>query len=230
MRLTICAFALCLSINFGKAEMVRNDAIGNDPAKEQLCIERAKTNKSLGPVKIVPFEIDRDYVSRSRSPKFGGNPDVVFIAVETAIGTSYLATCDINGGTGRYEPGFYTSENNLWHLIKPKQFQPGIDTPQGALIAVNRCMDAGVAKINRLNFDHSVSDHHVVQVQGKGKVRFPEGTLIEGVPAERYDVVVTGTALYKSIGPDMAAVDFTCLFSPVLEVKAIQIISTNKQP
>jgi hypothetical protein len=46
---------------------------------------------------------------------------------------------------------------------------------------------------------------------------------IGGITVERFDVVTTGTAIYKTGGIDMDAIDFTCLFSPMLEVKAVEI-------
>lgn len=49
------------------------------------------------------------------------------------------------------------------------------------------------------------------------------GNLIAGEKAERYDVAVEGTSFYKSSGPDLAAVKFTCLLSRALEVKAVQL-------
>jgi hypothetical protein len=57
-------------------QMVRNDSIGNDPAKERLCTLRAKSIQ--GTSKTVPFEIDSGYVARSRAT----HPDTTFIAID----------------------------------------------------------------------------------------------------------------------------------------------------
>jgi hypothetical protein len=46
---------------------------------------------------------------------------------------------------------------------------------------------------------------------------------IAGNTAESYDIMVHGNAFYKLPGPDLDEVNFTCLFSPMLELKAIQL-------
>jgi hypothetical protein len=202
-----------------KAEMVRNDRIGNDPAMEKLCIERLEESKQFSPLKLIPFEIDKDYVSRVRTSQ-GGDPKATFIAVETVVG-SYLIEC--SGVGGRYGPGISQPENNLWHLIRPPQFQPSINTSAGIAIAVNRCLDAGVRKLNRPDLDHTSSYRIVTEVLSDSKgVRYRTGMLIGNVTVERFDVVTTGSAFYKTGKPDMDMVEFTCLFSPMLEVKALE--------
>lgn len=212
---------LVLSLGSIEGQMVRNDAIGNDPAKEQLCLERESIKH--GPVKAVPFEIDLRFVQRVRLDY----PDETFIAVEGKI-NAQLVECHLNSGTGRYEPVFYEAENwpgpGHWHLIKPKQFTPGIYTREGVLMAADVCEDAARKKI-RDRFDHSVLSFSslVVKEVNIGSPIYYPGAMIAGAKADRYDIVVKGTAFYKSDGPDLAAVNVSCLLSPMLEVKAFRL-------
>ena len=60
MRRLSLGFGLLLFSCLAQAEMIRNDAIGNDPEKEKLCASRAKG-------KPVPFEIDSRYLKSARS-------------------------------------------------------------------------------------------------------------------------------------------------------------------
>lgn len=187
--------------------MVRNDTIGNDPDKEKLCASRAKG-------KTVPFEIDSRYVERARS----FNPDVSFIAIDGMI--PQLVECYLRKGTGRYEPASSSPEQGYWHLVRPKQFEPGINTTEGRAMAAKVCVEAAPAKMNRPNLDHSVYSA-VVEI-GIGGPRYHSGASIAGKRAERYDIAVEGTSFYKSSGPDLSAVKFTCLLSPMLDIKVIQ--------
>jgi hypothetical protein len=196
------------------ADMVHGDAVGNDPAKEQLCVERTRANSSFKNYKIVPFEIDKNYLDRSRNPRFGGSPDVTFIAIQNITGDSQLVQCAVSNGTGKYGPLTFTPEDTNWRLLgKPKPVAPNV--------ALHRCFDAVVAKLNRPNYDHSSGSVAEVGPPSR-RIRYPAGSIIAGLKADQYDVVVTGAAMYKSAGPDMDTVTFTCLFSPTLEVKAIQ--------
>ncbi|CAB3817027.1 hypothetical protein LMG26788_00068 [Achromobacter pulmonis] len=205
----------CLSLGLGlllfscvaQAEMIRNDAIGNDPQKEKLCASRTKGQ-------AVPFEIDSRYLKSARS----FNPDATFIAIDGI--SPQLVQCHLREGTGKYEPASYSPEANYWRLIRPKQFKPGIDTDKGKAMAAKVCVDAAPAKINRPNFDHSVYSN-VVEISIGGP-RYRPGASIAGTKAERYDIAVEGTSFYKSSGPDLAAVTFTCLLSPMLAIKGIQ--------
>jgi hypothetical protein len=105
-----------------------------------------------------------------------------------------------------------------WHLIKPKHFEPGINTPEGISMAASVCLEAAPPKINRPNLDHSI----YTSVISIGSSLYRSGVSIAGKKAERYDVVVKGTSFYKSSGADLVAVNFTCLLSPMLEIKKIQ--------
>ncbi|HLP98767.1 MAG TPA: hypothetical protein VK149_10010 [Sideroxyarcus sp.] len=207
MHLLIIIGGLLLFTSTARAEMVRNDAIGNDPSKEKLCAARAKG-------KPVPFEIDSRYVESARS----FNPDATFIAIDGA--NPQLVECFRLPGTGKYEPASFSPEQSYWHLIRPKQFEPGIHNSKGISMAANVCLEAAPLKINRPNLDHSVYSS-VVEVH-IGSPSYHPGALIAGKKAERYDIAVKGTSFYKSSGPDLLAVHFTCLLSPMLDVKAIQ--------
>jgi len=211
-RFLVTSF-LCLSPTLAMAQMVRSDTIGNDPSKVRLCAARAKS--TFPNDKTVLFEIDSGYVARERS----FHPDATFIALDGP--SPELVECYLREGTGRYEPASYSPEQSYWHLIKPKQFEPGIDTPKGVSMAANACFKAALTKINRPNFDHSVYST-VVEVNAGSPIYHP-GARIAGKSAERYDIAVEGTSFYKSSGLDLAATKFTCLFSPTLELKAIQL-------
>lgn len=208
VRWLFIASSLLLFSGNATAQMVRNDAIGNDPAKERLCASRANG-------KTVPFEIDSLYVARARSL----HPDAIFIAIDGV--SPQLVECYLREGTGRYEPDSYSPEQSYWHLIKPKQFEPGINTPKGISMAANVCLQAARKKIDRPDFDHSVYSA-VVEVNIGSPVYHP-GAQLAGKKADRYDVAVEGSAFYKSSGPDLTAIKFTCLLSPTLELKAFQL-------
>jgi hypothetical protein len=205
---------LVLSLGSSEGQMVRNDAIGNDPAKEKLCLEREL--QMHGPGKAVPFMIDLQFVKTSRSYF----PDETFIVVDRKI-TSQLVECDLNKGTGRYEPVSGEPENwpgiGHWHLIRPQQFSPGLNTREGMLMVQDVCRDAIRKKI-RDRFAHSVVSFSYLAVQ---EIRH-SGTMIAGTKADPYDIVVKGTAFYKSDGPDLAPIAFSCLLSPMLDVRAVQ--------
>ena len=207
MRWLLIVGGLLLTSGVAKAEMVRNDAIGNDPDKEALCASRAKG-------KPVPFEIDRRYVARARSQ----HPDITFVAIDGM--SPQLVECYLREGTGKYEPASLSPQQDFWQLIKPPQFKPGINTSKGTQMAAKACLEAAPTKIGRPNFDHIV--HSSVVEVSLGSPRYHPGASIAGEKAERYDIAVTGTSFYKSAGPDLEAVNFTCLLSPMLLVKAIQ--------
>jgi hypothetical protein len=84
---------------------VLNDSIGDDPAKEKLCIERAK----LGLHRIVPFYIDTRYVASVRSQY----PDATFIATDNGM----LLECFRNEGSAKYGPSEFAGEPNFDHSV-----------------------------------------------------------------------------------------------------------------
>jgi hypothetical protein len=208
LRLLLLVSCLFFSTIVARAQMVRNDSIGNDPNKEKLCASRANG-------KTVSFEIDSHYVKSARS----FHPDATFIAIDGI--SPQLVECYLREGTGRFEPDSYSPEQSYWHLIRPKGFEPGINTQKGISIAAKVCVDGALAKINRPNFDHSVYTS-VIEI-GIGGPVYHSGAFIAGKRAERYDIAVNAISFYKSSGPDLAAVNFACLLSPMLEIKSIQV-------
>jgi hypothetical protein len=198
----ICILGLLAETSTG--QMIRNDSIGNDPAKERVCALRAGV--SLGKSRTVPFEIDSSYVARSRSL----HPDATFIAIG-----GQLVECFLRAGTGRYEPDSFSPEQGYWHLIKPKQFQPGYATNEGERVASSVCLKAASSKTDRPDYDHS---SYFGPIEGPRRGR----AVVAGKKIERYDIVLNGTLFFRSGNLDLAATSFTCLLSPMLEFKAIQ--------
>ena len=49
----------------------------------------------------------------------------------------------------------------------------------------------------------------------------PTRPMIAGVPVSSYDVEVTGLAYFKTSGIDLLMLEFACLYSPMLELKAV---------
>jgi hypothetical protein len=194
---------LLLFSNAAKADMVPSRSIGNDPDKEALCATRAN---STG--KTVPFLIDSRYVASARS----FHPDTTFIAVDGI--SPQLIECYLREGTGRYEPASFSPEGTYWHLIKPPG--PGIDTDKDRATAAKVCLEAALSHSTRNGLDHSVNNA-IFEIDFNRA-----GTLVAGEKAERYDIAVRGTSFYKSSGPDLSAVKFTCLLTRALKVKAVQ--------
>jgi hypothetical protein len=210
MRALFVVTCLLLSASLARAQMILNDSIGNDPEKVKLCASRQKEIKG----RMVPFYIDSRYVALSRS----NFADATFIAIDGS--SPQLFECYLRPGTGRFEPAVSSPEQGFWHLIKPKQFEPGIHTSVGREMAAKVCLDAAPAKINRPNFDHSVYSA-IVEIN-IGSPLYHPGALIAGKIAKRYDIAIKGTSFYKSSGPDLAPINFTCLLSPTLDLKTIQ--------
>ena len=63
-----------LTVSLCRAQMVRSDALQQDSAKLNLCIDRAR-HGPIGDQDLVPFEIDSGYLARARKD----NPDVTFL-------------------------------------------------------------------------------------------------------------------------------------------------------
>jgi hypothetical protein len=207
--LTVIGMLSCLA-GTATGQMVRSETIGNDPAKEHLCASRAKATQ--GTSKTVPFEIDSGYVARSRAL----NPDATFIAIG-----GQLIECFLLEGSGQYGPAVISPEQSFWHLIKPQQSQPPIGTLQGDSFAVNVCRKAALSKITKRSFDHTAIS--LVTEVNAGRPVYHPGILIGGKKAENYDVVVKGNAFYGPANPDLTAIAFACLLSPMLELKAVQL-------
>ena len=194
------------------AEMVSNDSIGNDPAMEKLCVSRSQHDIKG---KAVPFLIDSRYVKSARA----SHADATFIAIR-----NQLIECYLRKGTGKFEPASMSPEQQFWHLPRPKQFEPGLNTDAGQNMARKACLDSYLAKTTRTDLDHTAMNFSVSEVSKNGKVYVENKnrTTIAGKKFDDYDIVASGTAFYKSTGPDLDAVHFACLFSPMLEIKAVQ--------
>jgi len=192
--------------------MVPSDTIGNDPARESLCAERARATLPKG--RSVPFLLDARYLASARS----FHTDVTLIVIDDGM-SPQLVECYQREGTGRYEPASFSPEQWYWHLVKPEQFKPGLAAPGGRDLAARPCLASVPDKIGRPGFDHSVYSS-VYEASGTE----PRSTMsIAGLKTSRYDILVKGTAFYKARGPDLTAVEFTCLLSPMLELKAVQV-------
>jgi hypothetical protein len=78
--------------------MVRSDKFQQDQTKVDLCIDRARHDRSfgigIGTEELIPFEIDMSFVERSRRE----SPDVTFFAT-----TGGLIECEVSG-IGKYGP------------------------------------------------------------------------------------------------------------------------------
>ena len=208
MKSLFLLFGLQVICSVALAEMVSSDSIGNDPEKMKICATRAK-------VKSVPFEIDTKYVERTRAL----DPETIFIASDGI--SPQLIECKLNAGSGKFEPSGMSPEQSFWHLPRPKQHVPGINTSKGMTEAANVCMDAVPPKINRPNFDHVI--YKIVMEVGPGVPKYQPGVRYSGVVSDRYDVIVLGSAFYKTLGIDLLAINFTCLLSPLFELKAIEL-------
>ncbi len=208
--LSVFACSLVFASVTANGQMVSSSTIQNDPAKESLCAKRAK-------VKPVPFFIDQSYVESTRAL----HPDTTFIAADGVI--PELIECRVSESTGRYESDALDSaDSSYWHLVRPQQFTPGIDTASGQIKAADVCLKAARDKVNRDGFDHSFSPGAGVnEINLSVGPWYHPGVRIAGMKAERYDIAVEGALFYKSSGPDLDAVRIHCLLSPTLEVKAI---------
>ncbi len=136
-------FAAMITSGIANGQMVSNSAIQNDPAKEELCVKRAK-------IKPVQFIIDQSYVNSIRA----AHPDTTFIADDGTI--PQLIECRANERTGVYEADALSSEDSpYWHLVRPEPFVPGDHTAGWQIQADNACFKAAREKVNQKEFDHS---------------------------------------------------------------------------
>jgi hypothetical protein len=215
-RLLVIAGSMVLASMVAGGQMVQNSAIQNDPAKEALCVKRAKA-------KPVPFLIDQNYVNSVRA----AHPDTTFVAEDGII--PELIECRVNERTGVYELDSLSSEeNSYWHLVRPEPFAPGDHTAAWQLQADDACFKAARDKVNRQDFDHSfgyATDVNVITLNVAPW--YQPGVKVAGRKAERYDIAVVGKLFYKSSGPDVTAFNAACLLSPTLEVKAVEAKEEN---
>jgi hypothetical protein len=119
----------------------------------------------------------------------------------------------LNVTFAKHEPASAITELSYWRVIRPKGFEPGITTAEGLSKAAKACFNAVPATVNRPDFDDSV--HGSIVEINIGDPFYHPGGSIAGKRAERYDIAVRGNLLL--------AVHFTCLLSPMLDAKAIQL-------
>lgn len=188
-------------------DMIPSAQIGNDPAKAKLCVSRAKMGKPA------PFVISARYLKEARNY----HSDATFVAFKEEIGAGQLVECYLRDGTGRYEPASLTPENRYWQLAnKPQRYQPDLSTNAGKDIASRIYRDAASARMSRTGFSHSVTTR-VVEVQGNNN------GMVAGKKSHQYDVIVEGKSFFRSSGPDLKAKTYSCLLSPMCEVKAVTV-------
>jgi hypothetical protein len=120
-KITLPLLIVSISSSHARAEMIRNDSIGNDPAREKQCASLIKWPHT----RSVPFEIDSTYLARSRS----ANREVTFIALENAD-TVQLVQCYVNPSTGKFGWGTMMGDvdRRIWRLINPEKSKPALET------------------------------------------------------------------------------------------------------
>jgi len=207
-------YALILVVPMGRAQMIRSDALKQDTTKLNLCIERARHGHSLtiGDQDLVPFEIDADYLARARK----AHPDVTFFATPGS-----LYECEV-AGDGLYGPASASGENWFWHVIRPPSFQPPINTVAGSQLAAETCLRDVPRHADIPGFDHAgyFGARDIGYMSSKSMAK-PSRPTVGGVPVSSYDVEVDGAAYFKTSGIDLLMLQFTCLYSPMLELKAV---------
>jgi hypothetical protein len=190
--------------------MLRNDAIENDPTLEKLCIDRTlhPPKTVIGTLYTVPFLLDCSYLLRSRSD----HPDATFIAVSgspSGFG-GHLVECS-NLSSGTFRPITQAPEGNwYWSLIKPQQLRGS----GWMSIAADRCRKAAESKLGGTGIEGS----HYSSVQ-----EVAEGRRIAGLLTAAWDVEVKGDVVLKGPGPDLPVFDFSCLLSPMLELRNVEL-------
>jgi len=167
---------------------------------------------NIGDQDLVPFEIDARYLAQSRKE----DPNMTFFA--TAAGALYECT---NWG-GLYGPVSATSESWFFHVIRPPSFQPPINTDAGSRLAANACLKDVPQHTDVSTFDHAsyygAQDVGYISPRATARRTRPS---IGGLPVSSYDVEVTGVAFFKTSGIDLLMLQFTCLYSPMLKLKAV---------
>ena len=221
-RVLILAGSLLMLQQEAQGQFIDSRDLQQDSEKLKVCMTRAKVTK------VGEFEINPKYIERVHQY----NPDATFV-----ISNDGLTECGMNGGTGKYSPLSTTGENWGWHFIRPQQFKPGIGTPEGQTIAIKACGEAAKAKLHRPNFDHysffmpremprGVTHYTPQQAANMAKGQFHMVT-DGGLSVAPYDIEVNGTEFYKTGGMDLTGVSVLCLFSPMMEIKAIKTMDVK---
>ncbi len=216
-RALIIAFSLLMIHQVAGAQFINSRELQQDPMKLKMCLARAKVST------VGEFEINVKYVDLIKQI----NPDATFV-----ISNDGLTECGMNEGSGKYSPLSTTGENWGWHFIRPEQFKPGLGSVEGQAMAIRACGEAAKAKLNRPNFDHysffmpreiprAVTHYNARQAANlaKGEFHFVDD---RDLPVAPYDIEVNGTEFYKTGGIDLTGTSVLCLFSPMLEIKAVK--------
>jgi hypothetical protein len=210
----VCVVVVLLLAPIGYAQMIRSVALQQDMAKLNLCVDRARhgVGLAIADQDLVPFEIDAGYVARARKE----DPNVTFFATP---GTLY--ECKV-AGNGLYSAEFGSGESWFWHVIRPPSFQPSINSDAGAHLAADTCLKDVPQHADLPAFDHAgyYTAHDVGYISPRVTAK-PTRPTVGGVPVSSYDVEVNGVAYFKTSGIDLLMLEFTCLYSPMLELKAV---------
>ena len=216
----VTVFVLGLIALPATAQMVRSGAIGNDPAKERLCIQRSA--KGARPT---PFEIDAGYLADARKE----HPDVTFFAYGRG-GGAFIVECEPRKETGRFQWVTQTGSAWFWRSLEPVPID--IQGDPGRTTATKTCSDAAATQAARLhgNFRNNVylkfDRVHPAVKRPPHSVRprwIEAGDEIAGIKAEEDDGVVDGKAFYGPADPDYQEATFECLLSRDLtRLKAIK--------
>lgn len=199
------------------AQMVRSDQLKQDQAKLSLCVDRARQDRSfgIGTQELIPFEIDMQFVERVRKEY----PDVTFFAT-----TRGLVQCAVTG-VGKYGPLFFDNGATwFWHPLipTPPSFEPSIKTAEGERIAGNKCLADLPTHADLANFDHAVYNQaYTVGYLGSKNTDEAHYPMVAGVRVTSFDVEVMGSAYFKTDTVDQIMLLYTCLYSPMLKLKAV---------
>jgi hypothetical protein len=210
-------FFLLASVGIASADMVLSDSIHNDPAKEKLCEARAIAERRMA--KVVPlFYIDDGYVANVRSH----DPGATFIVIEQPQSPPEPVECYLIGA--KYQPLFGIPQW-AWHPLK--QITRYGTTRAGLNEATSICNKAAASQNYRPNFVSASSwgpgREMIGQTKPPGaKPRDEPGVQVGGKTVELYDILVKGQALYGPANPDLLAVNYSCLLSNLLELKAFE--------
>jgi len=199
-------------------QMVSSASIVTNPDKEKLCISRiqdlqAKAGFPKG--KIVPFLIDSGRAAWIRQQ----DPDEILVAIDDGESIVKLITCSLNSKTGQYGPTSIETASSIvkwWQPIRPKNL---LETQEGKEKAGSVCSEAAKSKVNQEGFNSWSWNGNPKEVYG------PDLSYsIEEKKAERYDVLVKGILLYNiPEQTDLDRVEVSCLLSPTLDVKAVEV-------
>jgi hypothetical protein len=188
--------------------MLRNDAIENDPTLEKLCIDRTlhPPNTVIGRLYAVPFLLDCISVLSIRSD----HPEATFIAVSSSRSGFGGELVECLRLSGEFAPAVRIPNEGIWSPIKPQQFAG----PGWTSTATDRCRRAAERKLG----DTGIEQSGYFSVNEVG-----EGLRIAGLLTAAWDVEVKGNVVLKGPGPDLPVFDFSCLLSPTLELRNVEL-------